>query len=207
MTLQILNKYFLIINLLSFCLFTIDFVRFIQSGNGLKLHWVCDLVTVLGGSIGALAAFILWDRKIVKSNITWRVFAFCMLIIHIVTYLFILHLLNDEIKLAEITSIVAIIDAFLKKNKVLWYYLLTLNIITFVAFVADKIRAIEGRWRIRELLLLGLSLIGGSIGGWIAMYTIRHKIHSPQFSFGVPFILFTQLIVMVYWFISQVFVK
>ncbi len=63
----------------------------------------------------------------------------------------------------------------------------------------DKVKAIQHRWRIKELTLLGLSLLGGSIGGMIAMFTTRHKINSIQFTFGLPMIIFTQIVVLGYW--------
>ena len=44
-------------------------------------------------------------------------------------------------------------------------------------------------------MLLGLSLIGGSAGGLIAMYLFRHKIRKPAFAYGLPVMLLVQVIV------------
>ena len=75
------------------------------------------------------------------------------------------------------------------------YYLLLINMVTFLAFAIDKRRAVKRKWRIPEKTLLGLSLIGGSVGGLIAMYCFRHKIRKPAFAYGLPIMLLVQVIV------------
>ena len=75
------------------------------------------------------------------------------------------------------------------------YYLLLINIVTFLVFAIDKRRAVKRKWRIPEKTLLGLSLIGGSAGGLIAMYYFRHKIRKPAFAYGLPMMLLVQVIV------------
>ena len=75
------------------------------------------------------------------------------------------------------------------------YYLLLINIVTFLVFVIDKRRAVKRKWRIPEKTLLGLSLIGGSAGGLIAMYYFRHKIRKTAFAYGLPMMLLVQVIV------------
>ena len=75
------------------------------------------------------------------------------------------------------------------------YYLLLINIVTFLVFVIDKRRAVKRKWRIPEKTLLGLSLIGGSAGGLIAMYNFRHKIRKPALAYGLPMMLLVQVIV------------
>ncbi len=54
-------------------------------------------------------------------------------------------------------------------------YLLVINIVTFIAYGADKNAAKQGRWRTRESTLLILSAVGGAIGGILAMLLFRHK--------------------------------
>ena len=76
------------------------------------------------------------------------------------------------------------------------YYLLLINMVTFLAFAIDKRRAVKRKWRIPEKTLLGLSLIGGSVGGLIAMYCFRHKIRKPAFACGLPIMLLVQVIVL-----------
>ena len=75
------------------------------------------------------------------------------------------------------------------------YYLLLINIVTFLAFAIDKRRAVKRKWRNPEKTLLGLSIIGGSAGGLIAMYFFRHKIRKAAFAYGLPIMLLAQIIV------------
>lgn len=74
-------------------------------------------------------------------------------------------------------------------------YLVIINVITFVIFGVDKYKAIRQEWRIRESTLLGLALIGGSIGGWLAMYIFHHKTKKVKFFVGIPVILVIQIVV------------
>ena len=50
-----------------------------------------------------------------------------------------------------------------------------LSAITFIVYVVDKILAMSDAWRVPEKVLLGLSLVGGAIGGLVAMLIVRHK--------------------------------
>ena len=65
------------------------------------------------------------------------------------------------------------------------YYVL-MNIVGFVLFAVDKKRAILHQWRIPEVVLLGVSALGGCVGAYIAMRVYRHKIRYAIFSMGVP---------------------
>ena len=79
-------------------------------------------------------------------------------------------------------------------------YLVIINVITFVIFGVDKYKAIRQEWRIRESTLLGLALVGGSIGGWLAMYIFHHKTKKVKFFVGIPVILAIQIVVFSYLF-------
>ena len=57
----------------------------------------------------------------------------------------------------------------------------------------DKLYAKKNMRRITERTLLGVAVIGGSIGGWAGMYTVRHKTKHPKFVIGIPLILLCQL--------------
>lgn len=63
------------------------------------------------------------------------------------------------------------------KNHVFFYigYLVGVSIVAFFAYAIDKEKAKRGAWRIPEKVLLTLSLIGGAVGGYLAMNTVRHK--------------------------------
>ena len=73
--------------------------------------------------------------------------------------------------------------------KYLYLWLIVINIITFAVFGIDKKKAIDGKFRIKELTLFVLSLLGGSLGGFIAMHTFHHKTRKLYFKFGIPLIL------------------
>ena len=54
-------------------------------------------------------------------------------------------------------------------------YLIIINILAFIIYGLDKYKAIKNKWRIPEQVLLTISLLGGSIGSIIGMYTFKHK--------------------------------
>ena len=62
----------------------------------------------------------------------------------------------------------------------------------------DKVKAIKHQWRVQEKTLIGISLIGGSIGSYLGMHIFRHKIKHPKFYIGVPTILIIELIICYY---------
>lgn len=75
-------------------------------------------------------------------------------------------------------------------------YLLVINIFTFSVYGADKRRAQSGRWRVPERTLLGLAVIGGSLGAWLGMKTFHHKTQKPKFYIGVRIILLIHVILL-----------
>lgn len=50
-----------------------------------------------------------------------------------------------------------------------------MSVITFAAYVVDKRRAEQGRWRVRERTLHALELLGGWPGAVVARKAFRHK--------------------------------
>ena len=108
-------------------------------------------------------------------------------------------------------------------------YLAVINVVTFFMYGIDKWRSTSGRllptgrkkaknskWRIRETALLGLAVLGGSIGAWLGMKVWRHKtqhkggnrdidniVGGYQFKYGVPAIIIVQLALIVYFIISK----
>jgi len=61
----------------------------------------------------------------------------------------------------------------------------------------DKYRAQKNQWRIRESTLIGIAVIGGSIGIFLGMRLFRHKTKHAKFYIGVPLILALQLLLTV----------
>ena len=73
--------------------------------------------------------------------------------------------------------------------ELLVYYLVAINVVTFVIYGADKWKARRGRWRIPEAALLWLAVLGGSPAALLAMWLFRHKTKHNKFRYGVPMIL------------------
>ena len=73
-------------------------------------------------------------------------------------------------------------------------YLVTINLIAFLAMYIDKKKAKWGKWRIKESTLFTLVLLGGGIGGIAGMYTFRHKTKKTRFVIGFPAIFIIEII-------------
>ena len=59
--------------------------------------------------------------------------------------------------------------------KILVFYLIIINIFTFLLYGLDKWKAKHHRWRISESALLLAALVGGSVGALSGMYGFHHK--------------------------------
>lgn len=73
-------------------------------------------------------------------------------------------------------------------------YLLAVNALGFSIMLYDKHQAKNNLWRIPEKTLMGIAVIGGSLGCLLGMYTARHKTRKPKFAIGIPVILAVQLL-------------
>ena len=78
------------------------------------------------------------------------------------------------------------------------YYLIAVNVLTFIVYDFDKRKARRKRWRIPEATLLGLAVIGGSVGAWIAMHIFHHKTLHNKFRYGIPVIFLLQTALALY---------
>ena len=78
------------------------------------------------------------------------------------------------------------------------YYLIVVNVVTFLVYGIDKWKAKQGSWRISEATLLILAVIGGSIGALIGMKVWHHKTMHKKFRYGLPLILIIQIILIGY---------
>lgn len=78
---------------------------------------------------------------------------------------------------------------------------MAINLVGFFAMGLDKAKAKARKWRISEKTLFGIAFFGGSIGTWIGMYLFHHKTKHWYFKFGIPLILFIQVIIVYYVFI------
>jgi uncharacterized membrane protein YsdA (DUF1294 family) len=85
------------------------------------------------------------------------------------------------------------------------YYLIAINVVTFLVYGVDKVKAKRGSWRISEATLLILAVVGGSIGALFGMKVWHHKTLHKKFKYGLPLILLAQiaLIALLVWNRSQ----
>lgn len=73
-------------------------------------------------------------------------------------------------------------------------YLLAVNVTAFLAMGLDKFLSKRpNARRIPERTLLGLAVLGGSVGAILGMELFRHKTRHAQFRWGLPAILILQL--------------
>lgn len=78
------------------------------------------------------------------------------------------------------------------------YYLLTVNVVAFLMYGLDKLKAKTDQWRIPESTLLLLAVVGGSLGAWAGMQLWRHKTQHAKFKYGIPLIFIVQVFLIGY---------
>ena len=83
-------------------------------------------------------------------------------------------------------------------TNIILYYLLAVNIATFLLYGIDKYKAKKSKWRISEVTLLTMAAIGGSIGAWAAMRLWHHKTMHKKFKYGIPLIIILQVALVAY---------
>ena len=91
-------------------------------------------------------------------------------------------------------------------------YLAIVNITAFITYGIDKWRAVSNRTsqghhksnkkkqkrRIPESTLLGIAIIGGSIGALAGMQIWHHKTLHKKFRYGIPFIIIAQVAIVTF---------
>lgn len=77
-------------------------------------------------------------------------------------------------------------------------YVFAAGIATLLVFGIDKRNAILHRYRVPERILLGMSLIGGSIGAITGMYLFHHKTRKPLFYISVPLMVLLHIALIIY---------
>ena len=78
------------------------------------------------------------------------------------------------------------------------YYLAVINVITFIVYGIDKLKAKKGKWRIPEATLLLLAIVGGSIGALCGIKIWHHKTMHKKFKYGIPLIIAIQIAAIIY---------
>jgi hypothetical protein len=79
-------------------------------------------------------------------------------------------------------------------------YLIIINILSFILYGIDKLKAIKKKKRISEKTLILIGILGGSIGSLIGMNLFRHKTKKLKFIISLPLILIIHIIVVIYLF-------
>ena len=77
--------------------------------------------------------------------------------------------------------------------QILLVYLLLINAAGFLLMLVDKYKAKRNLWRIPEATLMGVAVIGGSIGAIAGMNLFRHKTKHAKFYIGLQVILALQI--------------
>lgn len=189
MSLEPLEYYLIIVNIIGFAFFLINYLLYSYTENG-QIDVILTITSLLGGALGIVLCMLIIDRKAVKGNMMSRVFVVCVLVVQIVFYLFLKGNHRQEITFGFLD--------FFSENKTIFIYFIVINLVTFVLFAVDKYNAVTHRSRIRIVTLLTLSFMGGTIGGLLAMYILRHKTKKDYFAIGLPMILFTQFVFIFY---------
>ena len=165
------RNYLIIVNILGFILYLINKWLYDNTPDG-QIDKILTILSLLGGSGGILLAILIFDRKPEKENMMSRVFIACIFIIQCI-------LTSNWTRLEII-------------------YLGIINIITFIAFGIDKYAALNSKSRVRNVTLLGLAFIGGTIGGLLAMYLFKHKTKKDYYSVGLWLMIIMQILVLIY---------
>lgn len=178
--------YLIAINVIGFILSSINAWLYAHTADK-KIDGALNVSALLGGSAGVLIPILLFNRKTEKRNVMSRVFIICVFVIQIILLLIVKGVLGESITFDFLT--------FFKNYKFIPIYLGIINLITFIFFGIDKLAAIKNRSRIKIVTLLGLSFIGGSVGGLLGMYLFRHKTQKDYFTVGIPLMIVMQAVV------------
>ena len=85
-----------------------------------------------------------------------------------------------------------IITKTMNTTTLILLYIVLINILTFFIYGIDNLKAKKSKWRVSENTLIGMAIIGGSIGAWLGMKIWHHKTLHKKFKYGVPLILVAQ---------------
>lgn len=182
------NSYIILINIIGFIFYWIYSKvnkRFIKNISSTMLFLIC----IGGGPLGTVLAILIFDRNTKKQGLSLKVFAFVSLFIELILYI----IYNKNLDKINLNFI-----GFFRVHPYLILYLLVINFLNFLAFFYDKYKAKREDWRLPNGLLLGLSFVGGSIGGYLAMKLFRHKTKKSYYRIGLPLMVFMHILVLVY---------
>ena len=82
-------------------------------------------------------------------------------------------------------------------------YLVMVNLVAFITYGIDKLKARRNKKRIPEATLLLLAIVGGSIGAWLGVKVWHHKTLHKKFKNGIPLIIIVQIALCIYLFTNN----
>ena len=175
------------------------------------LSILIPLFALAGGAAGILLGMLLWERNINKHNVAWWFEA----AVGLVAWSMLCAWRYSLVSFGEAGLFRAVNPVVLR---VLGIYLLVMNCVTLMVFAVDKRIAIANgdpprsrgrgaesarsgeriRNRVPESWLMGLSFMGGAIGGIIAMRLFKHKTRDWYFVWGLPVFVVLQTALFLY---------
>ena len=86
---------------------------------------------------------------------------------------------------------------------ILAFYTLAINLVTFILYGIDKLKAKRELERIRESTLLLFTFFGGSVGALLGMLVFHHKTNHLKFRILVPLFFFLHIVAtaIIYWYL------
>lgn len=181
--------YLTTVNILTFGVFAIDCkaVGFSHNGNTGYFHGsILTPFAVIGGAFGMISALTMFARRYInKHNVAWWFFGFIWFIIWTIVILIWSEIIIVNFSHFHIPNTTTLI--------VVGIYLALINLLTFALFCFDKAKSYERGIRLQEFTLMGFGLLGGSLGGILAMRLIRHKTKKWYFTKGFRVFMILQI--------------
>ena len=78
------------------------------------------------------------------------------------------------------------------------YYFIGINLITYLLFGIDKVKATKNKWRIPEKYLFIFTFFGGSFGAILGMKQFHHKTQKSEFKNVIFIIILVQLAILAF---------
>ena len=82
-------------------------------------------------------------------------------------------------------------------SKTIIILLVAVNVLAFLLYGIDKVKAKMHSWRIPENVLIIVAALGGSAGALLAMFLLRHKTQHKKFTICVPIFFVCQLVMLI----------
>lgn len=197
-------RYLIVVNVVTFLAFAVDYLlcaRYPRLQYHAANSLVLDLFPIAGGAAGMLLAlFLLAGRgrahRMNKDNIAWWFLAMVCLVAWALVCLVRFGFVTID---AGVAGVASGWDA--GRLRVLGVYLVVINVVTFGVYAWDKRVSATGndyRRRAPEARLLGLGILGGAVGGLIAVHALRHKTRKWYFVWGLPCFIALDVAVILY---------